>query len=94
MRSSPSAAPCAGTPDGPSEVGAELHTAGITEPRFLPVAAVEGDYAVTIGPDVAPTLHDGEDLGIAWVVRTGTTTRRFAVDRPGGRGGRAHARRG
>lgn len=73
-----------GHADGAGEVGAELHTAGTAMPRFLPVTTVEGAYAVTIGPDVPPTLHDGEDLGIAWVVRTGTATRRFAVIDPEG----------
>lgn len=73
-----------GHADGPAEVGAELHVAGYAEPRFLPVAAVEGDYAVTIGPDVPPTLHDGEDLGISWVVREGGSRRRFAVTDPTG----------
>lgn len=73
-----------GHADGPAEVGAELHVAGFAEPRFLPVAAVDGDYAVTIGPDVPPTLHDGEDLGISWVVRSERGSRRFAVTDPTG----------
>ena len=68
---------------GPAEVGAELHTEA-AEPRFLPVAAVEGAFEVAIPLDVAPTLHDGESLGISWVVRTGAGHRRFAVVDPEG----------
>lgn len=73
-----------GHTDEPGEVGAELHVAGFAEPRFLPVAEIDGDYAVTIGPDVPPTLHDGEDLGITWAIRTGATTQRFVVTDPEG----------
>lgn len=70
--------------DEPGEVGAVLHAAGSAEPRFLAVAAVEGDFAVPIGPDVPPTLHDGEELGISWAVRAGGTEQRFAVVDPKG----------
>ena len=39
------------------------------------------------GPDAPPTLHDGEELGISWVVRAGGTEHRFVVVDPDGSAG-------
>ncbi len=69
------------------EIGAELRVAH-EAPRFLAAVTVapaaDGTFTATLPEDVPPSLADGEDRTVVWLVRAGPARRSFTVTDPDG----------